>query len=197
MKKSIFLVLCLTLVLVSAALAAPTNLALKKDYTVNREASPSYPDNYKLTDGIYSNAARYSNSDFVGYNGQDPMIWVLDLEAVYKVDKMLASFLNENDVGCILPKLLCLSISVDGKKWKIVDYQEYTEDDLPREGTYLHKFEFNVKGEKARYVALKASSQFWLFMDEFEVLGDANSKEDAPKGYSLIEIDYEEIDFDF
>ena len=95
MRKSILLAVCLTLALISVALAAPTNFALKKEYIVNREASPTYPDNYKLTDGIYSNAVRYSSPAFVGYLGEDPMIWVVDLIDVYKIDKVLANFLSQ------------------------------------------------------------------------------------------------------
>lgn len=197
MKKNIFLAMFLVLVLASAVLAAPTNLALKKEYIVNREASPTYQDDAKLTDGVYSSAIRYSSPDFVGYNGQDPMIWIIDLKDVYKVDTVFANFLNEDGVGSLLPKMLSLVVSQDGKRWKAIDYQEYTEDNLPREGTYLNKYEFKIKGEKVRYVALKASSQFWLFIDEFEVIGDASSKEEAPKGYSLDDLDFEEIDFDF
>lgn len=197
MRKRVSIAILMVLLLSVFVVAAPVNLALKKEYITNREAANAYPDMDKLTDGVFSSIAKYSSAEFVGYNGQDPMIWVLDLEDVYKIDTVFANFLNENDVGCILPKMLSLAVSTDGRRWKSVDYQEYTEMDLPREGTYLNKFEFKLKGEKARYIALKASSQFWLFVDEFEVFGDAATKEAAPKGFALDEIDFEEIDFEF
>lgn len=58
MKKSFWIVLAVCLFSV-AILAAPTNLALKKEYVFNIDAHTSYPDDdgTKLTDGIYANVA--------------------------------------------------------------------------------------------------------------------------------------------
>lgn len=197
MKKSIVLSLVLVFLLAAIAFADATNLAKGKEYIFNIDSHASYADDgTKLTDGIYASAA-YNDPSMFAHLREEFRIVVIDLKDVYKVDKVLANFLNQDGVGCVLPKMFSLAVSQDGKKWKILDYQEYDENDLPRQGTYLHKFEFKTKGEKARYVALKFSTEVWVFMDEMEVIGDASTKEAAPKGYSLYDIDFEEIDFDF
>jgi len=196
MKKGFWVLLvgCLFSV---AIFAAPTNLALKKEYIFNIDAHDSYPDDgTKLTDGIYANVA-YNDPNMFAHLREDFRIVIIDLKDVYKVDKVYANFLNAYDVGCYLPLLYSLAVSQDGKRWKILDYQEYTEEDYPKQGNYVNKFEFKAKGEKARYVALKFNTEIWVFLDEMEVVGDPDTKEAAPKGYSLYDIDFEEIDFDF
>ncbi len=196
MKKSFWIVLAVCLFSV-AILAAPTNLALKKEYIFNIDAHTNYPDEgTKLTDGIYANVA-YNDPNMLAHLREDFRIVIIDLKDVYKIDKVYANFLNSGGVGCYMPLLFSLAVSQDGKRWKILDYQEYTEDDFPKVGDYVNKFEFKTKGEKARYVALKFSTEIWVFMDEMEVIGDPDTKEPAPKGYSLGDIDFEEIDFDF
>lgn len=197
MKKSFWIVLAVCLFSV-AILAAPTNLALKKEYVFNIDAHTSYPDDdgTKLTDGIYANVA-YNDPNMFAHLREDFRIVIIDLKDVYKIDKVYANFLNAGGVGCYMPLLYSLAVSQDGKRWKILDYQEYTEEDFPKAGDYVNKFEFITKGEKARYVALKFNSEIWVFMDEMEVIGDDATKEAPPKGYSLGDIDFEEIDFEF
>ena len=69
-------------------------------YVFNIESDPTYPDNGSmLTDGVRANAAYYRNAAYFGHLRQDYRIVVIDLEAVYKIDKVLCHFLNQQDVG--------------------------------------------------------------------------------------------------
>lgn len=196
MKKG--LLLLFVLVLGAVALAAPANLALNKEYIFNIEANAGYPDNgSKLTDGIYASVIGYGDPNNLAHLREDFRIVVIDLEAVYKIDKVLANFLNQYDVGAYRPEMLGLSVSEDGRRWRVLDYIEIYEDELPKEGTYLHQFELDASGTKARYVAVKFSTEIWVFMDEFEVLGDPASKEESTAKVDIWDIDFEEIEFDF
>ncbi len=197
MKRSLWLVLLVVTLLAGLAYAENTNLALNKNYVYNIEPHQNYPDDGgELTDGQYANP-NYADVRFHAHLREDFRIVIIDLEDVYKIDLVTANFLNQEGVGSHVPTLYSLATSTDGKRWRILDYQEFFEDEMPQEGTYLKKIEFETSGEKARFVALKFNVDVWAFMDEMEVLGDPASKEAAPKGYDLEEIDFEEIDFDF
>ncbi|MDD2430136.1 MAG: hypothetical protein PHD88_04620 [Firmicutes bacterium] len=196
MKKG--LLLFLVLALGAVAFAAPTNLALNKEYVFNIDASPSYPDNgSKLTDGVYASALNYADRNYLAHLREDFRIVIIDLEGVYKLDKVLANFLNQQDVGAARPDMLSLAVSEDGRRWKVLDYAEIFEDELPIEGTYVHQFELDASGSKARFVAVKISVRVWAFMDEIEVLGDLESKEESTAKADIWDIDFEEIEFDF
>lgn len=196
MKKGLLLLLILALGVV--VFAEPTNLALNKEYIFNIDADPAYPDDgTKLTDGLYAPMIGYGDPNNFAHLRQDFRIVVIDLEAVYSVDKVLANFLNQTEVGCSRPDMLSLSVSEDGRRWKVLDYVEVWEDELPKAGTYKHQYELDASGTKARFVAVKWNVEVWSFMDEFEVLGDAASKAAPEKKASLWDIDFEEIEFDF
>ena len=192
------LLLALILVLSAVALAAPTNLALNKEYVFNIGAHANYPDSgNKLTDGKYARAVGYGDPDFFAVLREDYRIVVIDLEAVYKIDKVLCNFLNQYDAGCYRPSQIALSLSEDGRRWRSADYQEVYEDELPKTGTYLHRYELDGGGMKARYVAVKFNCEIWVFIDEFEVIGDPDTKQESTAKISIYDIDFEDIDFEF
>lgn len=197
MKKGLLL-LNVVLVFSSMVLAADTNLALGKEYVFNIESDPTYPDNGSmLTDGVRANAAYYRNAAYFGHLRQDYRIVVIDLEAVYKIDKVLCHFLNQQDVGIGRPEIVGLSLSEDGRRWRSVDYVELWEDEKPKTGTYQQTFELRGGGMKARYVAVKFDTAVWVFIDEFEVFGDPSTKEESTAKVDVYDIDFEEIDFEF
>jgi hypothetical protein len=50
---------------------------------------------------------------------------------------------------------------------------------------------------KARYVAVKFNCEIWVFIDEFEVIGDPDTKQESTAKISVYDIDFEDIDFEF
>lgn len=198
MKRCLLGIMVLVFALAFIVSAAEqTNLALGKKYVVNYPPESSYPDNgVKLTDGKLGSVSIY-DSAYAGYLRNEYRIFIIDLEAVYNVDAVTVSALKDSDTGVNIPLWLCFAVSTDGKRWKSVDTLDYDEDELPSKSLTKMQYRSEFNGIKARYVAVKLNVGVWTFIDEIEVLGDPKTQEDVKAAFSLTEIDFEEIEFDY
>jgi hypothetical protein len=192
--RKLIAVLLITLIAIFSASAASVNLAINKEYIFKDNADPSYPDDgVKLTDGKFASIG-YKSPGWVGTTSKQQVI-VVDLKDVYQIENVASNFLKDFEAGVYIPNGLALAVSEDGIKWTFINQVAFKYRELPQEKMITFKYTFEKVNKKARYIALKAGSSVWLFMDEFEVWGDSSSKQKAPNGVFLDEIEFDFIDF--
>jgi len=192
--RKLVAVLLITFIAIFSVSAASVNLAKGKEYIMKDNVDPSYPDDgIKLTDGQFASIG-YKSPGWVGTTSKQQVI-IVDLKDVYQIDKVAGNFLKDFEAGVYLPNGLALAVSEDGIKWTFINQVAFKYRELPQEKMITFKYTFENVNKKARYVALKADSSIWLFMDEFEVWGDSSSMQKAPKGVYIDEIEFDLIDF--
>ncbi|PTQ57342.1 MAG: Glycerophosphoryl diester phosphodiesterase [Candidatus Carbobacillus altaicus] len=175
-----------------------TNIALGKNYTIKTPYSADtyfgniesyYPDDTgnKLTDGVYG-GTDFLNNAFIGRLWQGSRTIILDLEQISTIHEISLNTLQDIAVGIYFPGSIAFSISHNGKAWENLAIVK-TAVPTTEPGPLTQKFTVTDINKEARYVQLNVSVETWLFMDELEVWGTADTSGDhvrpspnGPKG---------------
>ncbi|MCQ6559972.1 DUF4855 domain-containing protein [Paenibacillus mendelii] len=163
------------------ALPSPANMALHKSYTVSIPANDSYadPNGTKLTDGAYG-GTDFSNPAWVGHNANIDREIVIDLQEAKSISAIKANFLSDNGVGITAPELVTFFVSQDGVQWsKVKNVIRPRSNQSVSTALYewngnrdgFPKHQPNGQMAYARYVKMHTIVDYWMFIDEIEVLG--------------------------
>lgn len=135
--------------------------------------------NLSLGDGVFGYEDNI-NEKWLGFQHED-MIAAIDFGEVKNISKVSANFLQDINSWIFLPDFVEVSISTDGKNFRIISK---VENPIPqaekKPTTYLFKASFSV--EQARYVRVTAGNigvcpewhkgaggKAWLFVDEISI----------------------------
>jgi len=152
----------------SACRGAPAseNLTAGIGYSLQVQASPSYPDSsaFILTDGRHGSPDDLT-SGWMGFDHGEPAI-TFDLGTSCRIDRVEASFLEATDWGVHLPGTVDVSVSADGAEWT---YGGRLTPSADKPGA----FDVDTPGLTARHVRIEAERNEWLLVDEVAVYGTA------------------------
>ena len=135
--------------------------------------------NLTLGDGAFGDEGNL-HENWLGFQYED-MIAVIDFGEMKNISKVSANFLQDINSWIFLPGFVEISISTDGKNFRIISK---VENPIPqaekKPTTYL--FKANFSAEQARYVRVTAGNigvcpewhkgaggKAWLFVDEIIV----------------------------
>jgi len=150
--------------------------ALAKDIMLNPEPSEHYPGKgaYTLCDGVEAVLPRI-NREWLGWSGKDVEL-TLDLREATAFDRIEINSLHDPNNWIYRPKEIAISVSDDGKTWRIWKPNRKDESN-PRKFIYQ-----NGTAEKCRFVQIKLKhagiipagapgegKAAWLFLDEILV----------------------------
>ncbi|MBC8182184.1 sulfatase-like hydrolase/transferase [candidate division KSB1 bacterium] len=156
------------------------HLAIGKKISLKTEPSPRYTGGGKtgLINGIRG-SWDYLDGKWHGYEGNDFEAFI-DLEKKIPVKKITCGFLSQQMSWIFLPSKLEIYVSVDGKKYDLV--QKFKEKLKISPKAKIKNYEAKVKTRPVRYVNVKARNvavcpdwhpgaggKAWLFVDEIIV----------------------------
>ena len=159
------------------------NSATRKDVKLTYPFSEKYPAGgaNALTDGIRgSDSFRGGDKSWQGYQGTD-FEAVVDLDTTTSVSKVSVGFFRATSSWVFPPEWVEVSISKDGKEFKIVG--KVMNDLLLKDPDWIKKdFSVNVDKQPARFIKIKAKNignlpvwhpvdegKAWLMIDEIIV----------------------------
>lgn len=193
-----------SILLVSVAFAAGTEVSYGKSYSLITSASDAYPDDsIKLTDGIYGTIPDgktnyYSNPAYVGFNQvnvneEGNFVIILDLKQRYEdLSGFTVGFLNEPAVGIYAPKSVSFELADDrnGEYTLLgsLDTAKSTESDVSE--TYAMTLATDDSAGRFLRVTITQLGEFkdaegntktagWTFIDEISVYSSGNATDDS------------------
>jgi len=134
---------------------------------------------YTLVDGA-KGSKNFNDGSWQGFNGNDLDV-IINLGKIKSIKKISAYFLSDVNSFIFLPPSVELSISEDGKNYKVLGELENNilEKDVK---AFIHSFDFNVKDIPARFIHIKAKNigvcplwhkgageKAWIFCNEIGV----------------------------
>lgn len=151
-----------------------------KKITLVSKSSPNYPGKgvEGLNDGIKANDD-YQHSNWLGFEENDFEV-IIDLGEKKSIQKITASFLQDQQKWIFYPKKVEYYCSSDGEDYVLVSEikQSITEDNKATSNYFIS----NIENEKARYVKVIAKNvgtcpkwhkgsggNAWLFIDEITI----------------------------
>lgn len=147
------------------------NISLNKSYTVNFLAEDKYPDRtYKLTDGKHAETGSYTDKDYGGWIGNDPII-TLDLGKNYdKIKAFEVGYLCTDEAGILPPEYIKVEVSQNSKTWSEVGTLTKPAVEMKTPQVAILETEKYAKGRYVRFT-VKAAGR-WVFLDEITVIAD-------------------------
>lgn len=159
------------------------NLALGKSYTLET----AYPDYWfgrienshaddtggQLTNGVYGGTT-FSNKEFVGRLRQGNRVVTIDLAKPSTIQSITLNALQDLPVGINFPEEVKVSVSNNKTAWEDLG-TIYNAMSTTAKGSITQKLTLKSINKVARYVRLEISVETWLFIDEIEVWGTADS----------------------
>ncbi|MEG2597315.1 MAG: hypothetical protein RR977_02715, partial [Oscillospiraceae bacterium] len=163
----------------------PNNIAVGASYTLAFPAHASYPDDghKQLTDGKRGSPS-YSAREWVGFHtggkddaGVDCMSAIIDLGDTKKFEQIKIGFLNDSGTGIYAPKgNVKIETSNDSSSWSL--FAESGEKHFGN-ADGMRRY-IATASASSRYVKVSVYyTDYWMFMDEIEILAVKDEKEDA------------------
>ena len=163
------------------------NLALGLPYECSYEASSSYPDtnHTELTDGKYATTS-YAHSGWAGFldnSGVNPVDITFDLGQVKSFEEIKFNNLRSGSVGIKLFKNVRIQVSNDKENWTELVYYNIPEATVD---TLYYQYKYTAyEPVKARYVRVSFGFAGWGFVDEIEILAQAEGLADESNNLAL------------
>lgn len=115
-----------------------------------------------ITDELLTNGIRGSlkQSDFewTEWYTKDESSFVVDLEEVNSVDKVVIGCLTNYGMGVHKPSSISIDLSEDGKDYTCVAERKFSKDEIFKEGNYIENITFDFeKCDKVRYIRVRAT----------------------------------------
>ena len=166
----------------------PNNISYRKSYTLAFPANSSYPDigNKQLTDGKRG-PSTYSSREWVGFHsggktdaGVDCFSMIVDLGATQSFEQVKVGFLTNSGAGIYAPNgNIKIETSDDQSSWQV--FAESGDNYFTRGNNGNQRYIANGSAT-ARYVKVSVYfNDYWMFMDEVEVLAVKDERVDADK----------------
>ena len=152
---------------------ASVNLALNKKYSIS--PAPNYSgaalssDRTALTDGKYTTDHFWTSKTTVGWQAQDNIEILIDLEKVQNIGDIIFSTARAESADVYYPAHIYAFVGIDKEHFLYVGDISSSKNNVP--GNYQTKrFTLENIGTKGRYLLLKiAPKGYYLFCDEIEV----------------------------
>ena len=163
------------------------NLALGLPYECSYEASPSYPDtnHTELTDGKYATTS-YAHSSWVGFldnSSVNPVDITFDLGKITSFEEIKFNNLRSGSVGIKLFKNIRIQVSNDKENWEELVYYDVPAATV--ESLYYQYKYTAYEPIRARYVRVSFGFSGWGFVDEIEILAQAEGLADVDNNLAL------------
>jgi hypothetical protein len=154
------------------------HMAIGCDLVQNNTYSEQYPAGGQkaLVNGILG-SDNFQDGNWQGYEGED-LDLIIDLKRLRKVSKVSFAFLQDFGNWIFLPEEVEVSFSIDSNEYSEVNIIG-SDSISEHESLAISKFSFETKGEKVRYIKIKAKNvgeipswhpgageKAWLFTDE-------------------------------
>ena len=115
-----------------------------------------------ITDKLLTNGVRGSlkQSDFewTEWYTKDESSFVVDLEDVNTVNKVVIGCLTNYGMGVHKPSSISVDFSEDGKNYTCVAERKFSKDEIFKEGNYIENITFDFeKCDKVRYIRVRAT----------------------------------------
>lgn len=115
-----------------------------------------------ITDKLLTNGVRGSlkQSDFewTEWYTKDESSFVVDLEDVNTVNKVVIGCLTNYGMGVHKPSSISIDLSEDGKDYICVAERKFSKDEIFKEGNYIENITFDFeKCDKVRYIRVRAT----------------------------------------
>lgn len=146
------------------------HLALGKKVTYNAPYSSAYvaAGDATLTDGLRGNWM-HNDGRWQGFIGKNCLDVVVDLGEITKIQSVYADFMQEPVPQIYYPADIEISISDDGKDYKVIKNLHYNVDPDERYGILDFGWHGSAEARYIRYKADTSSFGGWLFTDEIVV----------------------------